>query len=207
MTTADKWVRGTTLASVIVVAGVAGWISYNHAVAVVVTHGEPGVVGHWYPAVIDGLIVAASMVLLDSARHRADAPRLALWLLSAGIAATLVINVLAGVAFGPLGAIVSAWPALSFVGCYELLMMLVRASAQRASGAADETALPPAELWVPEDAEDAAAEAMRMSVIGGNPLSANALQSKFNLTRATARDIRTQFIAIQNGHKELEPAE
>ncbi len=38
---------------------------------------------------------------------------------------------LAGVPSGWLGAIVAAWPAAAFVGCYELLMMLVRASARR----------------------------------------------------------------------------
>jgi hypothetical protein len=133
MTDTDGWIRITTVAAVLAVAAVAGWISYRHCVAVVSVHGEPGLVGHFYPAVVDGLIIAASMVLLDSARHSADPPPLALALLAAGIAATLAANVLAGVAYGPLGAVVSAWPALSFIGCYELLMLLVRASAARAT--------------------------------------------------------------------------
>src|SRR6266404_5911801 len=64
---------------------------------------------------------------------------LSLWLLGAGIAATLAVNVLAGVSAGLLGSIVAAWPALAFVGCYELLMMLVRAPARRTAGeSADE---------------------------------------------------------------------
>src|SRR6185312_3150391 len=71
-------------------------------------------------------IYAASMVLLDAARRQARPPRLARWLLAAGIGATLFVNVLAGAAFGVLGAAVAAWPALALVGSYELLMYLVR---------------------------------------------------------------------------------
>jgi hypothetical protein len=129
---ADRLVRWTAVAAVLAVAGVAAWISYRHAVDVVTVHGEPGAVGHWYPVCIDGLIIAASMVLLDAARHREAAPPLAWLMLSAGIGATLAVNVLAGVASGPLGAVIAAWPAAAFVGCYELLMLLVRASARRA---------------------------------------------------------------------------
>jgi hypothetical protein len=47
-------------------------------------------------------------------------------MLAAGIAVTLVANILAGVAFGVLGAIVAAWPALALVGSYELLMITIR---------------------------------------------------------------------------------
>ena len=129
---ADRLTRWTAFAAVLAVAAVAAWISYRHAVEIVTAHGETGAVGRLYPVVIDGLIVAASMVLLDAARHREPAPRLAWWLLGAGIGATLAANVLAGVPSGWLGAIVAAWPAAAFVGCYELLMMLVRASARRA---------------------------------------------------------------------------
>ena len=131
----DRLTRWTAVAAVLAVAAVAAWISYRHAVEVVTAHGEAGAVGHWYPVVIDGLIIAASMVLLDAARHRETAPRLAWWLLAAGIAATLAVNVLAGTAAGWLGALIASWPALAFVGCYELLMMLVRAAARRASAA------------------------------------------------------------------------
>ena len=136
---ATRAIRAVTIAAVLAVAAVAGWVSYRHAVTVVTAHGESGWVGRMYPATIDGLIVAASMVLLDAARHRDRAPVLAVWLLAAGITATLAANVLAGAGYGPLGAVVSAWPALAFVGCYELLMLLVRANARR-SAAQSETA-------------------------------------------------------------------
>jgi hypothetical protein len=132
---ATRAIRAVTITAVLAVAVVAGWVSYRHAVTVVSAHGESGWVGRVYPATVDGLIVAASMVLLDAARHRDRAPGLAVWLLAAGITATLAANILAGAGYGTLGAVVSAWPALAFVGCYELLMLLVRASARRATTA------------------------------------------------------------------------
>src|ERR1700733_10744193 len=55
-------------------------------------------------------------------------PALARWLLGLGIAATLAANVAHGLGHGPVGAAVAAWPAVALVGCYELLMMVIRSS-------------------------------------------------------------------------------
>jgi len=129
MTRAGRAIRWSTVAAVAIVAAVAGWVSYEHALAVVRAHGEVGAVARVYPATVDGLIYSASMVLLDAARRQARPPRLARWLLAAGIGATLAANVAAGLAFGPVGAIVAAWPALALVGSYELLMLIIRTGA------------------------------------------------------------------------------
>ena len=199
----DRLTRWTAVASVLAVAAVAAWISYRHAVAVVTAHGESGAVGHWYPVVIDGLIVAASMVLLDAARHREPPPVLAWGLLAAGIGATLAANVLAGVPSGWLGAVVAAWPALAFVGSYELLMMLVRAAARRVPADLTEQPEPQAGVLpspVPGSAEAAAEASMRATFAAGNPWSANALSSNFALSRKTATEIRGRVLAEANGH-------
>src|SRR5262249_39171547 len=143
---ADKLTRLTSVASVLAVAVVAALIFYRRAVAVVSAHGESGMVGHLYPVVIDGLIIAASMVLLDSARHREPASALAWWMLAAGVVATLAVNVLAGLPGGVLASVIAAWPAGAFVGCYELLMVLVRAAARRTTN--DAPAVPDAVLDV-----------------------------------------------------------
>jgi hypothetical protein len=58
---------------------------------------------------------------------RVRAPVIARWLLAAGIGATLFANILAGLSWGPLGAVVAAWPALALVGSYVLLMAPVTA--------------------------------------------------------------------------------
>jgi len=193
-------VRCTTVAAVLAVAAVAAVISYRHAITVVTSHGEPGTVGHLYPVVIDGLIVAASMVLLDAARHREKPPALSLWLLAAGIAATLAANVLAGVAAGLLGAVVAAWPALAFVGCYELLMLLVRASARRSPGTTAHGLPAAVSSPVPADAETAAMAALRATLAAGNPLSGRQLETRFGLTRAEATRVRQLVTAEANGH-------
>jgi len=78
------------------------------------------------PLTVDGLIYASSMVLLDSARRKAPVPGLARWLLGLGIAATLAANVAHGLGHGLIGAAVAAWPAVSLVGSYELLMLIIR---------------------------------------------------------------------------------
>ena len=107
-------------------AGIAAYVSYWHAYAVVRAHGESGITARLEPATIDGLVYASSMVILYAARHRAPAPWLARWLLGLGIAATLTANMAQGWSHGPVGAVVAAWPAVSLVGSYELLVWLIR---------------------------------------------------------------------------------
>lgn len=182
MSGAERAIRWSTIAAVAGVAIVAGWVSYDHALAVVRAHGETGIVGRLYPGTIDGLIYAASMVLLDSARRQVPAPPMARWLLAAGIGATVAANILAGVSYGWLGAIVAAWPAAALVGSYELLMWLVRTGARPVTNSQL--------VSVPSDVVAAAEAAMRATVAAGNPYSANALADRFGLSRPQATKIR-----------------
>ena len=122
----DRVIRVSTAVAVLAVAAVAAYVSYWHAYAVVRAHGETGVTARLEPATIDGLVYASSMVILYTARHRNPVPRLARWLLGLGIAATLTANMAQGWSHGPVGAAVAAWPAVSLVGSYELLVWLIR---------------------------------------------------------------------------------
>jgi hypothetical protein len=124
----DRAIRLSTAAAVLAVAGIAAYVSYWHAYAVVRAHGETGITARLEPATIDGLVYASSMVVLYAARHRIPVPSLARWLLALGIAA----NMAQGSSHGLVGAVVAAWPAVSLVGSYELLVWLIRTS-----GAAD----------------------------------------------------------------------
>ena len=124
----DRAIRLSTAAAVLAVAAVAAYVSYWHACAVVRAHGETGITAQLEPATIDGLVWASSMVVLYAARHRVPAPFLARWLLGVGIVATLTVNMAQGWSHGPVGAMVAAWPAVSLVGSYELLIWLVRTS-------------------------------------------------------------------------------
>ena len=124
----DRAIRMSTAAAVLAVAGVAAYVSYWHAYAVVRAHGERGITAQLEPATIDGLVYTSSMVILYAARHRIPVPPLARWLLGLGIAATLTANMAQGWSHGPIGAVVAAWPAVSLVGSYELLVWLIRTS-------------------------------------------------------------------------------
>ena len=74
------------------------------------------------------------MVVLYAARHRVAVPSLARWLLALGIAVTLTANMAQGWSHGPVGAVVAAWPAVSLVGSYELLVWLIRTSGPTTRG-------------------------------------------------------------------------
>lgn len=124
----DRLIRITTALAVIAVAGVAAIISYQHAYELVRSHGESGMTARLLPFTVDGLIWAASMVVLDASRRNQRVPRLAQWSLGVGIVATVCANLAHGMGHGPVGALVSAWPALALVGSYELLMVLIRSS-------------------------------------------------------------------------------
>jgi len=194
--TGDRAIRLTAVLAVVAVAGVAGYVSYWHAVEVVAGNGEPGTIARLYPAAIDGLIIAASMVLLDAARHSEPAPPLAWWLLGSGIAVTLAANVTYGAKTGAAGALLAAWPALAFVGCYELLLLLARASARRANPTHGGGLPSP----LPSTAETAAEASLRATLALGNPWSVNQLAERFALTPATATKLRQRVLAESNGH-------
>lgn len=132
---ADTAIRWGAAGAVLVVAAVAAYISYRHAYELATGHGETRSTAAGWPLTVDGLIFAASMVLLQSAR-RGIKGWASLWLayvmLAAGIAATVAANVAHGMDHGRIGAAVAAWPALALVGSYELLMWIVRTSPQAA---------------------------------------------------------------------------
>ena len=122
----DRAIRLSTAAAVLAVAGIAAYISYWHAYAVVRAHGETGITARLEPGDDPTVSVyASSMVVLYAARHRVPVPSLARWLLGLGIAATLAANMAQGWSRGLVGAVVAAWPAVSLVGSHELLVWLI----------------------------------------------------------------------------------
>jgi hypothetical protein len=59
-------------------------------------------------------------------RRNQHVAALAHWCLGVGITATIGANLAHGIGHGPIGALVSAWPALALAGSFELLMTLTR---------------------------------------------------------------------------------
>jgi hypothetical protein len=199
----DFVIRVSTAVAVLAVAGVAAYVSYWHAYAVVRAHGESGITARLEPATIDGLVYASSMVVLYAARHGLPVPSLARWLLGLGIAATLTANMAQGWSHGPVGAVVAAWPAVSLVGSYELLVWLIRTAGALEQGPPTEPGPvsqpsahpgPAANVQDDDDAEeeeevtevdsvnDRAVAAYRLSVHAGSPLSERKLANMFGQT-------------------------
>ena len=99
----SRLIRITTALAVATVAGVAAVISYRHAYGLVSSHGETGATARLFPFTVDGLILAASMLILDASRRHQSVSHLARWCLGAGIAATIGANLAHGLSHGPIG--------------------------------------------------------------------------------------------------------
>jgi hypothetical protein len=125
---ADMLIRSATAGVVIAVAGIAAVVSYSHIFDLAHAHGQDGTAARLLPLSVDGLILAASLVMLHEARNRRDSPFLAQAMLGLGVGATLAANAAYGAPCGLLGIAVSTWPAVSFIGSVEMAMLIVRRS-------------------------------------------------------------------------------
>lgn len=185
--TGDKTIRVLTAAVVLAVAAFAAVVSYSHIYDLGRAHGQFGVAARLLPLSVDGLILAASLVALHAARQRRGVPPLARCMLGLGVDATVLANVAYGAPFGALGAVISAWPAVAFVGAAEMLMALVRANAGHP--------VPPART-----SADAAMSAYRASVVAGQPLSARQLAARHGISRRKAGQVVSTVAREANGH-------
>src|SRR5260370_1443671 len=120
-------------------------------------------------------IEVRELAVLRDARNGRDAPGLARFMLWLGIGATIGANIAFGAGYGLLGALISAWPAVAFIGSVEIAMQQVRRSRAVTSG--------PAVPQVPGDVEQAVRPAYAASVVAGQPLSQRAMAARFSLSR------------------------
>jgi hypothetical protein len=191
----DKLIRAAMTAVVVTVAGFAAVVSYSHIYGLGRAHGQDGAAARLLPLSVDGLLVAASLVLLHEARNGRGAPGLARVMLWLGIAATVGANVAFGARFGPLGAVISAWPAVAFIGAVEMAMQLVRRA--RGPRAADTSAAATVSsaaglLVAPGDVREAVAAAYAASLAAGSPLSQRAMAARFGISRRQVSQLITQ---------------
>src|ERR1039457_3587501 len=119
---ADKAIWLLTAAAVLAMAAFAAVVSYSHIYDLGRLHGQSGTAACLLPLSVDGLIITASLVLLQEVRKGRAAPALARCMLAPGVAATVAANV----GFGPVGAVVSAWPAVAFIGAAEMALRTIR---------------------------------------------------------------------------------
>lgn len=119
-------IRGAAILVLLGVAAAAAYVSYHHFYSLAIGLGERHEMALLYPAMSDGVIVMASLVLLYCSRRGLPTPALAWVALAVGGAVTLAANVANGWSGGTGQRLLSALAPLAFVGAYELLMWLVR---------------------------------------------------------------------------------
>ncbi len=136
----DTVIRLLTAAVVLAVATFAAIVSYSHIYFLGRHNGQDGTAARMLPLSVDGLIAAASLVMLHAARKKLGTPWLARVGLGLGVGATVAANVAYGLPFGWLAAVVSAWPAVAFIVSVELAVRFVRDAREAATAAtADRT--------------------------------------------------------------------
>ncbi|MEU0516670.1 DUF2637 domain-containing protein [Streptosporangium sp. NPDC006007] len=135
---ADRVIRGAAITILLAVAGAAAYVSYHHFYGLAIALGERADMAILYPAMSDGVIVMASLVMVYCSRRGIPVPLGAWAALTLGCAVTLVANVAHGWSGGHGSRLLSALAPVAFVGAYELLMWLVR-TARRAAAVTQET--------------------------------------------------------------------
>ncbi|MGH3965076.1 MAG: DUF2637 domain-containing protein [Pseudonocardiaceae bacterium] len=129
----SRLTRHTAVASVLLVAMVAAVVSYAHMHDLAMEHGES-----WrsvlIPLAVDGMLVAATLAIVDRRRHRQPAGVVP-WLgLTLGIVASLAANVAAA---RPelVAQLIAAWPPVALAVSIETLVIVLRTAAEQASEA------------------------------------------------------------------------
>jgi hypothetical protein len=188
---------------VLAVAAFAAVVSYSHIYDLGRAHGQAGVAARLLPLSVDGLILAASLVMLLEARAGRTAPVLARVMLGLGVAATVAANVAYGLAHGLPGATISAWPAVAFIGSAELLIGSIRrarpvpvhASADgpgvpAVSGGVPGAVPAPDQLWVQ------AASTFADDLAAGRVPPIRAIRSRMHVGQSRAQQIRGYLVAL-----------
>jgi hypothetical protein len=201
--TGDRVLRGSAAVVVLAVAAFAAVVSYSHIYDLSRGHGQAGVAARLLPLSVDGLILAASLVMLLEARGGRTTPVLARVMLGLGVAATVAANVAYGAADGLTGAAISAWPAIAFVGSAELLIGSIRRTrpvpvsantggqgVPEVSGEVPSAAPVPDQLWVQ------AAGTFADDLAAGRIPSIRAIRSRMHVGQYRAQQIRGHLAAL-----------
>ncbi|GAA4511420.1 hypothetical protein GCM10023096_17940 [Nonomuraea ferruginea] len=145
----DRVILGFAVAVLLAVAGAAAYVSYHHFYALAIALGERHDMAILYPAMSDGVIVMASLVMVYCSRRQLRVPVLAWVALALGGAVTLAANVAHGWSGGLGSRLISALAPVAFAGAYELLMWIVRNTRRPADeSSANEHVCQPAETVV-----------------------------------------------------------
>lgn len=191
--------KNATAAAVAVVAGFAAIQSFKHIYDLAITHGDRGPTGALVPLSVDGLIVVATLAL-----HQPSAPKmLAQFALWSGILATIAANIVYGLGYGVLGAVINAWPAYAFtLGVEIVVLMTARDRPQIGNAVADFGTAPvtaPAALAnghsAPEGGREAA-ETFAADLAGGTVPSVRAIRREMHVGQPRAQEVHAYLTAL-----------
>jgi hypothetical protein len=191
--TGDRTIRALTAVVVLAVAAFAAVVSYSHIYDLGRVHGQAGTAARLLPLSVDGLILAAGLVLLHAARRQAPAPVLARCMLWLGITATVGANVAYGARYGVLGAVISAWPAVAFVGSAEMALGLVRSAREPVPG------VPVADPAAGNAAPAHLIEAQRVfgeEIAAGSPPTIRAIRAALSVGQDKAREVQAHLAGL-----------
>jgi hypothetical protein len=102
------------------VASIAAYASYWHTVAVATRYGERSELAYVYPFSVDGMMVVASIAMVDARRAGRKPGRLTTLAMVVGIVASLASNI-ASAHPSPGGWLVAAWPPVALLLVVEML--------------------------------------------------------------------------------------
>lgn len=193
--TGDRAIRSATATVVLAVAAFAAIVSYSHIYDLGHAHGQSGTAARLLPLSVDGLILAASLVMMQQARSGQGAPALARVMLGLGVAATIGANIAYGAAYGATGAVISAWPAVAFIGSAELLM----ASIRRTQSEPKELPGPSSIAGYVSDAdpiEVRAASVFADELTAGRIPSIRAIRSELRIGQPRAQQVRRHLASL-----------
>lgn len=171
-------------------------VSYPGICSLGRSRGQDGAVARMLPLTPEGLIVAASLVLLHEARNGRAVLRLARVMLWLGIAAMAGADIASGARYGLLGVVIAGWPAMACIGAVEIAVEFVRRSR--------ELRQEPRKVQVrvvPDEVRDAVRAAYEDSVRAGAPLGQRAMAARFGLSCRKIRQLVPECTTYIEGRR------
>ena len=159
-------IRAARNVSAAAVALIAAFSSYSHMVHVALRCGERPEVAYALPFSVDGMLVVATVVMVDDKRRAHRVRPIARLAFAAGVLASVAANIAA--AHPTVGArIVNAWPAVALLLVVEMLARPPASAAAEVPPAGRSVGQPPAELPVQPPRPPLVAELPRPEVTAG----------------------------------------
>ncbi|MFF2848866.1 DUF2637 domain-containing protein [Streptomyces sp. NPDC058001] len=194
----------------LVVSAVAAYASYVHQRSFAIRGGADQISATLWPLSVDGLLLLATVGLLNGSSHSRGRARFAIWsAFLLGIVVSLAANIAAAPSLAWQPVLVAGWPPVALLLAVELLTH---------SGPADSTCTPPRHQHSP-GATDALADdppdpmlirALEEDALHRDrtqrPISAETLRKELHISAAKSRRLVAEVRSMRNGHGVTHPS-